>query len=87
MFHLPLNTNEGLVIPKCKSIHTFFVKQSLKILVLDINKKLVNKFKIKPSKISKIYREAYYFVELSEKNIVYDLVELGDEISWSHLSK
>lgn len=84
MFHLPLNINEGFVIPKCKSIHTFFVKQTLKILVLDINKKLIDKFEIKPSKISKIYREAYYFIELSEKNTNFDRVELGNQISWSH---
>jgi uncharacterized membrane protein (UPF0127 family) len=63
------------------------VKQTLKILVLDINKKLIDKFEIKPSKISKIYNKAYYFIELSEKNTVFDSVEIGNEISWSHLAK
>ncbi len=85
MFHQALNKNQGLVLPKCKAIHTFFVSQALKVLVLDINKKLIDQFEIKPSKISKYYRTAYYFIELSEKNVVYDQVETGDEISWKHI--
>jgi uncharacterized membrane protein (UPF0127 family) len=82
MFHQALNKNQGLVLPKCKAIHTFFVSQALKVLVLDINKKLIDKFEIKPQKISRIYSKAYYFLEISKENKIFDLCEKGDLITW-----
>jgi uncharacterized membrane protein (UPF0127 family) len=82
MFHQSLNENQGLVLPQCKVIHTFFVSQALKVLVLDINKKLIDKFEIFPRKISKIYSKAYYFLEISQENKIYDLCELNDLITW-----
>jgi len=82
MFHKPLEANQGLVLPKCKAIHTFFVSQTLKVLVLDINKKLINKFEISSGRISRIYPQAYYFLEISKENKNFDLCDKGDLISW-----
>lgn len=82
MFHQPLNENQGLVLPKCKTIHSFFVSQTLKVLVLDMDKKLIDKFEITPRKISKIYPKAYYFLEISEKNKTFNFCEKGDLITW-----
>lgn len=46
------NINYGLLIKKCKSIHTFFMLENIDILLLDQNSKILNiKRNIKPNKI------------------------------------
>ena len=46
------NIDYGLLIPDCKSIHTFFMKESIDILLLDKNNRIlmINR-NIKPNKI------------------------------------
>lgn len=44
--------NYSLLIKNCKSIHTFFMKQSIDVLLLDKNNKILDiKRNIKPNKI------------------------------------
>ena len=46
------NINYSLLIKNCKSIHTFFMKESIDILLLDKNNKILDiKRNIKPNKI------------------------------------
>ena len=46
------NINYGLLIINCKSIHTFFMKENIDVILLDKNNKIlkINK-NIKPNKI------------------------------------
>ena len=46
------NINYGLLIKKCKSIHTFFMKENIDVILLDKNNKILSiKRNIKPNKI------------------------------------
>jgi len=46
------NINYSLLIKNCKSIHTFFMKENIDILLLDKNNKILDiKRNIKPNKI------------------------------------
>ena len=46
------NINYGLLIPNCKSIHTYFMKESIDVILLDKNNRIlmINR-NIKPNKI------------------------------------
>ena len=46
------NINYGLLIKNCKSIHTFFMKESIDVLLLDNKNKILDiKINVKPNKI------------------------------------
>ena len=46
------NINYSLLIKNCKSIHTFFMKENIDVLLLDKNNKILDiKRNIKPNKI------------------------------------
>lgn len=46
------NINYGLLFKKCKSIHTFFMLESIDIVAADINDNIIKEYKnVKPWKI------------------------------------
>jgi len=54
----------GLCFPKCKSIHTFFMRQPIDIICASKDNKIVALYySIKPNKIIR-NKDAYYFYEL-----------------------
>ena len=63
------NIKEGLFIPKCNNIHTFFMKDNIDVIMLDKNKKIVLiKKNLEKNKI--IYKkEAYHTIELPKNSI------------------
>ena len=58
------NITNGIYFPKCNSIHTFFMKEKIDVIMIDKNYKiLLIKKNVKRNKI--IYKkEAYYTIEL-----------------------
>ena len=38
------NINYGLLIPKCNSIHTYFMKENIDIVGLDVNNEVIYKY-------------------------------------------
>ncbi len=70
--------NYGLCFPKCKSIHTFFMKQNIDVIMTDKNDKVIlYKKNLKPWKIIS-NKKAYYVYEFSE-NIIKN-INIGDYI-------
>lgn len=63
------NIKEGLFIPKCNNIHTFFMKDNIDVIMIDKNNKIVLiKKNLKKNKI--IYKkEAYHTIELPKNSI------------------
>ncbi len=59
---------KGLLIPKCKSIHTFFMKTNIDIIMLDKNYKVIFFKNVSKNKII-IKKEAYYVLELPSNSI------------------
>ena len=66
---LKKNINEGLFFTKCKSIHTFFMKESIDVIMVDKNYKIVLIEK-NLSKNKIVYKkEAYHTIELPSNSI------------------
>ena len=67
-----------LVFNHCNSIHTFFMKKNIDVLMFDKNKKLLKIYEnLKPWKIIFPKKNIYYIVELKAKKIKEkDLIKL-----------
>jgi len=57
--------NYGLCFPKCNSIHTFFMKEEIDVIMTDKNYNILYVFKnFKPNKIILPKKNVYYTFEL-----------------------
>lgn len=74
------NIKTGIYFPKCNSIHTFFMKEEIDVIMTDKNMKIVlTKENVKKNKI--IYKkEAYHTIELP-KNIINNKLKLGETLT------
>ncbi len=72
------NIKKGLFFPKTRSIHTFFMKDNIDVIMIDKNNYVVYYEKnIKKNRII-IKKKAYHTIELPACSI--DDLKLGDEI-------
>jgi len=61
-----LKPNKGIVLTKCKQVHTFGMKFPIDIVVLDKDFKIIDFVSdLKANKISPYYRRSYYIIELA----------------------
>lgn len=68
----------ALCFPKCNSIHTFFMKQNIDVVMTDINNTVIYVIKkLKPWKIILPKKSVYYTYEFSENFVNY---QIGDVI-------
>ena len=74
------NIKTGLLFPKCNSVHTFFMKEDIDIIMIDKDKKIVLiKENVTKNKI--IYKkEAYHTIELP-KNTINNKLNLGETLT------
>ena len=64
-FMFKKNINYGLCFPKCNSIHTLFMKESIDVIMTDKNYNILYIFKeLKPNKIILPKKNIYYTFEL-----------------------
>lgn len=71
---------EILVFPKCNSIHTFFMKVPIDVIVLDKECKIIHIEKnLKPWKILLPKRNGYYTLEYPNSKTNY---QLGEKIEF-----
>lgn len=64
------NNDKILCFPKCRSIHTFFMRKNIDIIVTDENKNIVKiLLNIKPWKVILPIKKAYYIYELDHNKI------------------
>ena len=64
-FMFKKNINYGLCFPKCNSIHTFFMKEYIDVIMTDKNYNILYTFKnLKPNKIILPKKNVYYTFEL-----------------------
>lgn len=76
---LPKNT--GLWIQKTNSIHTFFMKMLIDVLVLDENNKIIAIIPSMPKRrLSKIYRKGKSVIELSGGYLNSFNLMIGDQL-------
>jgi len=80
-----IKSTEGIVLTKCKQIHTFGMKFPIDIVVLDKDFKIIDFISdLKANKISPYYRRSYYIIELAtnsyNKNLFKDINQLTLEL-------
>lgn len=67
---------EILIFPKCNSIHTFFMKIPIDVIILDKNKKVIYiKKKLKPWKILLPKKGGYYTIEYPANSTNHEINE------------
>ncbi len=60
----------GICFPKCNSIHTFFMKQEIDVVMTDINNNVLYMYdNLKPNKIILPKKNVYYTYELPAGSI------------------
>lgn len=73
------NINKGLFFPKTRSIHTFFMKEMIDVIMIDKNNKVVYiKKNLSKNKII-IKKKAYHTIELPLNSI--KNIKLGDQVT------
>lgn len=58
---------------KCKSIHTFFMKENIDVIITDKNNKVLYIYSNIPSNKIIIKKDAYYFYELPKHTNTYSV--------------
>lgn len=82
MLRKHLAKDGGLLLKKCKSVHTCFMKFSIDVIYLDENFIVVGKESLAPYKIGKYFKRAKHVLELNKgvaKNIV-----VGMQMNFHH---
>jgi hypothetical protein len=76
------NQGQALVIKPCNSIHTFFMRFPIDLLFLDKNNKVVQAIPdVRPFRISSIYFQANYVIELPPGTINATSTSVADILS------
>lgn len=77
---IPLEDDEAILINRCNSIHTMFMKYTIDAIFLDKNMTIVGiENNIKPWSISKIYFKSFYVLELLSQNHNF---KVGEQLHW-----
>lgn len=76
-----LPAGEALVITRCTSIHMFFMRFSIDVIFVDKNDRVVGLVeRIKPFRLSPIFFQSRYAIEISEGAIEQAKMSIGDKI-------
>lgn len=73
------NIKKGIFFPKTKSIHTFFMRESIDIIMINRDNKIVYYKANMPKNKIIIKKEAYHTIELPNNSL--KNIKLGDQIS------
>lgn len=77
-----LGRSEALIIKPCNSIHTFFMHFPVDVLFVDKNNAVIKAISgLKPFRITGIYFNAAYAVELPQGMVGYTSTSAGDVLS------
>ena len=64
-FMFKKNINHGLLFKKCRSIHTFFMKENIDVILTDKNGAIIKiYYNLKPNRIILPKKNVYYTYEL-----------------------
>jgi uncharacterized membrane protein (UPF0127 family) len=78
-----LPAGQGLLIKPCKGIHTFFMKFSIDVVLLDKGNRVVALHpSLPPNRMTRIYLKAHSVLELPSGTLG-GTVDVGDVISFS----
>lgn len=72
------NIKKGIYFPKTRSIHTFFMKEAIDIIMIDKNNKVVYYQKSLPKNKIIIKKKAYHTIELPNHSL--NNININDEL-------
>jgi len=76
---------DGIIIEPCSGVHTFFMRYSIDVLLLNkVGVVIYKKETLKPNRFTPFTASAYRAVELPSKTLKDKKVDLGDEIIIIH---
>lgn len=79
MFRNKLAATQGLLLAPCSSIHMFFMRFAIDVVFLDRRLRVVGiEQGLKPWRLSTVYPEAYYALELAAGRAQEAGVRVGD---------
>ena len=71
------NINYGICLKRCSSIHTFFMKEKIDIIMTDKNYKVIYVYNnIKPYRIILPKKKVYYTFELPSNTNTYEINDI-----------
>jgi len=77
-----LGPSEGLVLEPCDSVHTFFMRFAIYVIFADKNNKVIKMYTaLKPNRITSVFFNASYAVELPAGTIQSSRTEAGDTLA------
>jgi uncharacterized membrane protein (UPF0127 family) len=79
--HRPLEPGEGLLIPRCNSVHTHFMRFPIDVLFVDRDHQVVAVTDtMKPWRFGRIHRRASYVIELPSGTVAGTGTRPGDQL-------
>lgn len=79
MLRRNIETNEGLLLKKCNSIHTFFMRFTIDVAYLDKDFLVIDKETLKPWRVGKILKGVKHVFETGENSL--DMINKGDKLN------
>jgi len=77
-----LHCGEGLVLLRCNSIHSFFMRFKLDVLFLDRSQRVVFMIQgMPPNRIGPVVKNSQWAIELPAGTIASTMTKAGDEIA------
>ena len=73
------NITKGMFFPKTRSIHTFFMKENIDIIMIDKNNNIIYYQESVPKNKIIIKKKAYHTIELPNNSI--NNINLGDKLT------
>lgn len=78
MFKKSIPKKYILALYPCKQVHGMFMFMTISLIILDKDKKVIDKVKeFKPWTISRLYNDGYYVLEFSDDDI-YEEISIGE---------
>ena len=72
------NITKGIYFPKTRSIHTFFMKENIDVIMIDKNNKVIYYQKNVPKNKIIIKKKAYHTIELPNNSL--NNININDEL-------
>jgi uncharacterized protein len=79
----PPRRGEGIFLAPCRSVHTWWMRYPVDVLLLDEEGRVVATYpEMPPGSITPIYRAAHFALELPKGAITESATKVGDRLTW-----
>lgn len=86
LLHDALKDDEALLLERCNQVHTFFMKFSIDIVVLNSRNEIVAYRTMKPWRVSPIYFQGSKILEIQEGRVAALGLKVGQKLEFTPCS-